>query len=61
MADHHVLAQLVALAGLIAATAEYSAILRRRDVGRRIEADRLAAAETGLYGLVRVIAADRDR
>jgi hypothetical protein len=61
MADHHVLAQLVSLAGLIAATAEYCEILRRREVRRLAQADRLAAAETGLYGLVRVIAADRDR
>jgi len=61
MADHLVLAQLVSLAGLLAATAEYCEILKRRAVRRQVQAERLAAAESGLYGLVRVIAADPER
>jgi hypothetical protein len=60
MVDHFTLAQLLAYAGLIAATAEYAEILRRRQARRQLEDDRRIAAETGLYGLVRVIATDPD-
>ena len=60
MNDHYALAQLLAYAGLIAATAEYCEILRRRQARRQLETDRRLAAETGLYGLVRVIATDAD-
>jgi hypothetical protein len=52
------LAQLVAYAGLVAATAEYSAIVRRRESRRRADADRVVG-ETGLTGLVRVMLVDR--
>jgi hypothetical protein len=58
MPDQYLLAQLVAYAGLLAATAEYCEILKRRAAARRArDADRLAT-QSGLYGLVRVIAAD---
>ncbi|HUH17394.1 MAG TPA: hypothetical protein VMM85_05545 [Methylomirabilota bacterium] len=52
------LAELVTLAGLIAATAEYSHVIHRRVQRRQLEADRLAAQATGLTGLVRVLLAD---
>jgi hypothetical protein len=56
--EHLLLAQFVAYAGLVAATAEYAAIVRRREWRRRADADRLAA-ESGLTGLVRVMLVDR--
>lgn len=56
--DHHYLAQLLALAGLIAATIEYGHIRRRRLERRSNEVSRLMA-ESGLNGLVRVFLADR--
>jgi hypothetical protein len=58
MADPHLLAQALALIALIGGTIEYCQILERRQ--RRIEdaAARLTA-ESGLRGLVRVLAADQ--
>ena len=53
------LAELVTLAGLIAATAEYSHVIRHRVERRQLEADRLAAQATGLTGLVRVMLIDK--
>ena len=58
MTEHLLLAQLLALAALIAGTAEYSTVLGRRKANRTIEADR-AVAESGLSGLVRVMLVDR--
>lgn len=58
-ADHLLLAQLLTLSGLIAGTAEYSTLIRRR-VERRRLADRSAAESAGLQGLVRVFLADPD-
>jgi 5-enolpyruvylshikimate-3-phosphate synthase len=52
------LAELLMLAGLIAATAEYSHVIRRRVQRRQLESDRLAAQAIGLRGLVRVMLAD---
>jgi hypothetical protein len=54
-ADRELLARLLTLAGLIAATAEYSHIIRRR-ARRRQERD--AVAQAGLGGLVRLFLAD---
>lgn len=58
--DHLHLAQLLALSGMIAATAEYSTIIRRR-AERRLAAADQQAAESGLHGLVRVFLADANR
>jgi hypothetical protein len=55
MDDPLLLGRLIAYAGLIAATCEYVAILARRQRGRDLEADRHAAAEAGLIGLVRIM------
>ena len=48
------LAQLLAIAGLIGGTIEYVEIIQRRAELRRIEADRLADEASGLRGMVRV-------
>ena len=53
------IAQTASLLGLVLATIEYGAVIRRRAWRRRRDADVLAAQETGLQGLVRVLIADR--
>lgn len=58
VADADLIARGLTLVALIAATVEYGAIVRRRVQGRRVAADQLLAAETGLRGLVRVLLAD---
>jgi hypothetical protein len=57
-ADHFVLAQLLSLAGLVAGTAEYSTMIRRRADRRRQLLEQQAAESAGLHGLVRVFLAD---
>lgn len=54
--SHLLLAQLIALAGLIGATVEYGEIIQRRGIRRR---DSRAAEESGLLGMVRVFLAER--
>jgi hypothetical protein len=57
-ADTTMLGSLLTLAGLIAGTAEYSHVIRRRAVARaRFVADE-AMRTDGLRGLVRVFAVD---
>ena len=60
MGNIDVLAQLVALAGLLGATGEYCEIIKRRAVTRCRAADDAVAAETGLQGMVRVLLAEPD-
>jgi hypothetical protein len=55
---HHVLAQLLTLAALIAATIEYCEVIRRRRVHRAHEMEGRIAQEAGLHGLVRVLLVD---
>jgi hypothetical protein len=57
-AEHLVLAQLLSLSGLVAGTAEYSTVIRRRVERRRVLAEQQAAESAGLQGLVRVFLAD---
>ena len=56
---HLLLAQLLALAGLISGTIEYCEIVRRRAECRRLQADDRAAEAWALRGMVRVFLADR--
>lgn len=58
IADADFIARGLIFAALVAATAGYGSIVRRRVRGRRVAADQLLAAETGLRGLVRVLLAD---
>jgi len=58
-ATNLLLAQLLALAGLIGGTIEYCEIVRRRATLRFAERERLAFQAAGLNGLVRVFLADR--
>jgi hypothetical protein len=60
MGNVDVLAQLVALAGLLGATAEYCEIVKRRSVRRRRAVDEALAAEAGLRGMVRVLLTEPD-
>ena len=53
------LGQLLSLAGLIGGAIEYCEIIRRRAGLRRLEAERLAAQEAGLRGMVRVFLAEK--
>lgn len=55
------LAQMLSLAGLIAGTGEYAAILRRRAEGRRHAIENEIAAASGLQALVRIALADEAR
>ena len=57
-ATHLLLGQLLSLAGLLGATLEYCEIIRRRAQLRLFEAERLAAQEAGLRGMVRVFLAE---
>ena len=52
------LGQLVSLAALLGGTLEYCEIIRRRAQLRLLEAERLAAEEAGLRGMVRVFLAE---
>jgi hypothetical protein len=53
------LSQLLILCGLVAATAEYCEVMKRRAVRRREEADQRAAQDAGLRGMVRLFIAER--
>jgi hypothetical protein len=57
-ADPTTLGSLLTLAGLVAGTAEYSHIIRRRAVARAQRAAAAAMEADGLRGLVRVFAVD---
>ena len=57
-ATSYLLSQSLSLIGLMAATIEYIAMVQRRQAGRQFEAERTAAEEWGLRGLVRVLVAD---
>lgn len=59
--DQVVLAELLTLSGLIAATAEYSTLIRRRVERRHVLAEWQAVESSGLQGLVRVFLADSDQ
>lgn len=59
LVDADLIARGLTIVALIGATIEYSVIVRRRVQDRRVKADQLLAAETGLRGLVRVLLADR--
>jgi hypothetical protein len=54
----HLLAQLLAYAGLLAATVEYCEVMRRRQLQRVAAADVRAIRASGLQALVRVFLAD---
>jgi hypothetical protein len=56
--EHRLLAELLTLAGLVAGTAEYSIMIRRRQARRARTALQSAAEMAGLQGLVRVFLAD---
>ena len=58
-APHILLAQSLALAGLVGATIEYCEIIQRRARARRVDVDRRAAEASGLVGMVRVFLTDR--
>ena len=57
-ADTHLLAQLLSLAALIAATIEYVEVIKRRVKHRAEARERAALQDVGLNGLVRVFLAD---
>jgi hypothetical protein len=54
----HLLAELLALAALVATTIEYIEICARRRSARAAAAERAAAEDVGLRGLVRVMLTD---
>lgn len=56
--DPVILARLISMAALIAATIEYAEILRRRGVARAIDRQRSELEGEGLKGLVRVLLTD---
>jgi hypothetical protein len=53
-ADAVTLAQLLTYAALLGATCEYAEIMKRRQVGRVMMAERAEIEQSGLEGLVRV-------
>ncbi len=57
-ADTVLLGQLLATAALIAATADYAELIRRRVIVRAAAREQALFAEYGLRGLVRVLLAD---
>ncbi len=57
-ADAEMLARLLAMAALIAATTEYAEVIRRRVVRRAKARERSVLEEHGLQGLVRVFLAE---
>jgi hypothetical protein len=57
-ADNLMLARLLAMAALLAATTEYAEVIKRRVVGRVNARERSLLEEHGLHGLVRVFLAD---
>jgi hypothetical protein len=56
--DTMLLARLLAMAALIAATTDYSEVIRRRVMGRAAARERALLEHHGTYGLVRVFLAD---
>jgi hypothetical protein len=56
--DADILAKLLAIAALIAATTEYAQVIKRRVVGRADAIERAIFEQRGLRGLVRVFLAD---
>jgi hypothetical protein len=54
----HLLAQLLTYAGLLAATAQYCELMRRRQEQRVVAAEVRAIRASGLQALVRVFFAD---
>ena len=59
VATQLLLGQLLSLAGLLGSTIAYCEIIRRRAALRLLEAERIAAQEDGLRGMVRVFLAER--
>jgi len=57
-ADTLMLARLLAMAALLAATAEYAEVLKRRVSGRVRARERSLLEQHGLHGLVRVFLAE---
>ncbi|MEX0626037.1 MAG: hypothetical protein WD402_05795 [Chloroflexota bacterium] len=57
-ADTVMLARLLSMAALIAATTEYAEVIRRRVVRRAKARERSVLEQHGLHGLVRVFLAD---
>ena len=53
--DHLLLARLLSMAALIAATIEYAELIQRRAFGKQVEA---VTRESGLQAMVRVFLAD---
>jgi hypothetical protein len=56
--DTVMLARLLAMAALLAATTEYAEVIRRRALRRVNARERSALEQHGLHGLVRVFLAD---
>jgi hypothetical protein len=57
-ADTHMLVNFLATAALIAATAEYAAMIRRRVMRRVLAREHCVLEDLGLQSLVRVLLAD---
>jgi hypothetical protein len=57
-ADAAMLARLLAMAALLAATTEYAEMIKRRVLRRATARERSALEQHGLHGLVRVLLAD---
>jgi len=57
-ADTLMLARLLAMAALLAATIEYAEVLKRRVLGRVRARERSLLEQHGLHGLVRVLLAE---
>jgi hypothetical protein len=58
--DAFMLARLLSMAALLAATIEYAEILKRRDMSRMLAWERTQMEGEGLRGLVRVLLADSE-
>lgn len=57
-ADAYLTAQFLSVVGLISATIEYCEVLRRRQLTRLADRIRAESEASGLFGLVRLFAAD---
>lgn len=57
-ADTLMLARLLAMAALLAATTEYAEVIKRRVAGRVNARERSLLEQHGLHGLVRVLLAE---
>jgi hypothetical protein len=55
----HLVAELLTLAALIAATIECCEVIRRRSVRRALAVDSRIVQEAGLHGIVRVLLVDK--